>query len=189
MTELLTAWIPDPFARGVVVCLVVVFLIELAWNIAVLLVIRHRRTHLPTHLVRNVWEFYVGDRWRQAVGLRPMWEIRERRAPRRREALAQRSRHAWERFYAEYPSQRPGAAQDPAESPSEPVLSPAFGVPRQSIYRPEEWQEPLRCSVGTECGGRVLYPGEAFYEIPRADGDGALIVCAEDVVLEEELTR
>lgn len=192
---IIAAW-SDPVLRAVLITLVVVGIIEWIGVGVQLLARRWRRTHLPTFPIRSRWERYVSDSLNTLLGQPTAAQRRAARGPAERERLAARSRQAWERFYAEYPTERPVRPQKTLSEPLRPVSAEdaptrsyvenamptppagirraqpapydvfAFGQPEVEIYREEDYVEPLRCSPGSRCRGRDLEEGEPFWRVP-----------------------
>jgi hypothetical protein len=200
-----TVW-SDPVVRAVLITLVVVGIIEWIGAGVQLCVRRWRRTHLPTFPIRSRWERWVGNSLNTLLGQPTAAQRRAARGPAERERLAARSRQAWERFYAEYPTERPARPQktlsEPLKATSKPELNEnavptpprgirraqpapydvfAFGQPEVEVYHEDDYVEPLRCSPGSRCRGRDLQEGEPFWRVPdRNDPLGDFIVVCTD---------
>lgn len=56
---------------------------------------------------------------------------------------------------------------------------PRFGKPEVVLYRPQEWETPLRCNG--ECVLPEFYPGQAIWLVPINDGTGELPYCLDCV--------
>jgi hypothetical protein len=70
------------------------------------------------------------------------------------------------------------------ELPSEqPRIVPCLGLPEQVEYHPEDYVEPLRCTLGFRCDDAFLSAGETFTKIPWVgDPQGRfLVICAQDI--------
>lgn len=160
---LLGLW-ADPYWRGLITGCLICVAIEVVGALLNLLPPVRRFTRRLRAFVR--W-LYVD------------WWYRPRRQPQR---------PAYAGFDRELLFQEPPAGLGPQKGAEGSFrVVPRFGEPVPTIYVPEQYAAPLRCSSGQRCGHRELATGELFYAIPSPDDpDGPfLVLCSDDVLLTE----
>jgi hypothetical protein len=155
ITWLLDLW-ADPYSRGLITGCLLCAALDLLGSLPPV----RRLTRRPRALVR--W-LYV-DWWRR---------------PRRKPQRPGQAGFGGELLFQEPPAGL--GAQTAAEGPSRVV--PRFGEPAPTIYVPEQYVAPLRCSSGQRCGHRELAAGELFYAIPTSSDGSFLVLCSDDVLI------